>query len=153
MGWNFKWCTSRISVWSFVIDLSVIYPTDLKCKNQVLTVTNKANQMLVIIKKSFAKFDCNLLRSLYSTFVRPLLEFAVPVWSSHFKGDSDMIERVQRRALKLVSLISNFDYEKRLEALSLTTLANRRVKGDAIQKYKFMHEIDENDKANRFQVI
>ena len=90
-------------------DFGVIFSTDLKWKNQVLTATNKANQMLGRIKKSFAKFDCNLLRSLYSTFIRPLLEFAVPVWSPHFKGDSDMIERVQRRAKKIVPTISNFD--------------------------------------------
>ena len=48
------------------------------------------------------------------------------------KGDSDMIERVQRRAKKLVPLISNFDYEERLETFSLTILADRRQRGDAI---------------------
>ena len=62
-----------------------------------------------------------------------MLEFAVPVWSPHLKGDSDMIERVQRRATERVPLISNFDYEERLEALSFTTLADRRQRGDAIQ--------------------
>ena len=63
-----------------------------------------------------------------------------------------MIERVQSRATKLVPLISNFDYEKNLEALNLTTLADQRLRGDAIQMYKCMHKIDEIDKANRFQV-
>ena len=134
-------------------DLGVIFSTDLKWKNQVLTATNKANQMLGRIKKSFAKFDCNLLRSLYSTFIRPLSEFAVPFWSPHLKDDSDMIERVQHPATKLVPTISNFDYEERLEALSLTTLTDRRLRGDTIQMYKFMHEIDEIDRINRFQVI
>ena len=124
-------------------DLGVIFCTDLKLKNQVLTATNKANQILRRIKKSFAKFDCNLLRSLYSIFIRPLLEFAVPVWSSHLRGDLDMIERVQRGATKLIPLVFNFDYEEFLEALSLTTLADRRQRGDAIQMYTFIHELNE----------
>ncbi len=38
-------------------DLGVIFNTNLKWKNQVITATNKANQMLGRIKKSFAKFD------------------------------------------------------------------------------------------------
>ena len=46
------------------------------------------------------------------------------VWSPYLKGDSDMIERVQRRSTKLVPTIYNFDYEERLEALSITTLAD-----------------------------
>ena len=106
--------------------------------------------MLGRIKKSFAKLDCNLIRSIYSTFIRPLFEFAVPVWSYHLKGDSDMIERVQRRAKKLVPLISNFDYEVRFETLRITNLAERSQRGDALQMCKFMNEID---KATRFKVI
>ena len=64
-----------------------------------------------------------------------------------------MIERFQLRATKLVLLIDNFDYEKHLEALSLKSLADRKLRGNAIQMYKFMHEIDEIDKAKRFEVI
>ena len=87
----------------------------------------------------------NLLRSLYSTFIRPLLEFAVPVWSPHLKDNSDVIERTKYRT-KLVPTISNFVYEEYLEDLSLTTLADRRMRGDSIQMYKFIHEINEIDK-------
>ena len=48
-----------------------------------------------------------------------------------------MIERHQRRATKLVPTISNCDYEERLDALSLTTLADRRLREDAIQCISF----------------
>ena len=65
-------------------------------------------------------------RSLYTTFIRPLLEFAVPVWSPHLKGNSDMIERVTKlvtsyKTTKLVATITFFDYEERL--------ADRRLRG------------------------
>ena len=134
-------------------DLGVMFSTNLKWKNQVITATNKANQMLGRIKKSFALFDCKLLRSLYLTFIRPFLEFAVPVWSPHLKGDCDTIERIQHRATKLVSSIRNLSYEKRLEALDLTTLAERRQRGDLIQMFKIMHNMDKLDRCNRFKIV
>ena len=46
-------------------DLGVILTKILKLKNQIITATNKANQLLGRIKKSFVRFDCKLLRSLY----------------------------------------------------------------------------------------
>ena len=52
-------------------DLGVILSTNLKWKSQVITATSRANQMLGRIKKSFARFDCKLMSSLYLTFVRP----------------------------------------------------------------------------------
>ena len=122
-------------------DLGVLFSTILKWKNQVITACNKANQMLGRIKKSFAHFDCKLLQSLYLTFIRPLLEFAVPVWSPFLKADCDNIERIHHKATKLISSIRNLSYEKRLEALNLTTLVERRQRGDLIQLYKIMHKL------------
>ena len=68
-------------------------------------------------------------------------------------GDSDMIERVQRRATKLIQSTSYLDYNERLEALSLSALFERRQQEDAIHMHTFIHGIDEIDKASRFQVI
>ena len=79
-------------------DLGVLFSTNLKWKNQVITACSKANQMLGRIKKSFAHFDCKLLRSLYLTFIRPLLQFSVPVWSPFLKSDCDTIEKIQHKA-------------------------------------------------------
>jgi hypothetical protein len=105
----------------------------------VITATNKANQMLGRIKKSFGRFDRKLFRSLYLTFIRPLLEFAVPVWCPILKSYCENIERIQHRATKMVSSISNLPYSKRLKALDITTLVERRKRGDRIQLYKIMH--------------
>jgi len=62
------------------------------------------------------------MRSLYLTFIRSYLEFAVPACSPFLKGDIDMIEQVQKRATKL----RNLNYENRLRKLELTTLNERR---------------------------
>jgi hypothetical protein len=42
-------------------DLGILFSTSLKWKKQVITATNRANQMLGRIKKSFALFDCKLV--------------------------------------------------------------------------------------------
>ena len=89
--------------------------------------------MLDRIKKSFARFGCKLMRSLYVTFICRLLEFAIPVWYPYLKGDCEAIERVQHRATKLVHTISNLKYEDRLIDLGLTTLNVGRKRGDLIQ--------------------
>ena len=91
--------------------------------------------MLGRIKKSFARFDRKLFKSLYLTFVRPLLEFEVPVWSQILKSDCDNIEKIQHRATKMVLSVRNQPFESRLKVLDLTTLVERRKRGDLIQIY------------------
>ena len=134
-------------------DLGIMFSTSLKWKNQVITATNRANQMLGRIKKSFALFDCKLMRSLYLAFIRPYLEFAVPVWCPFLKSDIDMIEQVQQRATKLIPAIRNLSYENRLRKLELTTLKDRRLRGDLIQMFKIMNKMDKCDRYNRFKII
>jgi hypothetical protein len=69
------------------------------------------------------------------------------------KGDIDTIERVQHRATKLVHSISNLCYEDRIRELGLTTLSERRQRGDMIQLFKIMHKMEYLDRGNDFQVI
>lgn len=98
--------------------------------------------MLGRIKKSFVRFDKKLLGSLYVTFIRPFLEFAVPVWSPNLKGDCEVLERVQHRATKLVPSVRNHNYETRLKLLNLTTLTERRRRGDMIQVFKIFKNME-----------
>ncbi|XP_065662573.1 uncharacterized protein LOC136085213 [Hydra vulgaris] len=123
-------------------DLGVIFSDNLKWKNQVLSSASKANCMLGIIKKSFVQFDAELLKSLYLTFIRPLLEFAVPVWAPYQKQDIVILEKVQRRATKLIPQISKLCYEDRLACLRMPSLVKRRQRGDIIQLYKIFNGYD-----------
>jgi len=58
--------------------------------------------MLGMVRRTYVSMYFRLLRTLYLTFVRPLIEFAAPVWSPSLIGDIDTIERIQHRATRMV---------------------------------------------------
>ncbi len=53
------------------------------------------------------------------------------------------IEKVQRRATKIAHVMKGKSYEDRLKLLNLTTLEERRIRGDSIQWYKIINGIEE----------
>jgi len=54
-------------------------------------------------------------------------------------GDIAKLEQVQGRTTKTITALKGLDYSDRLAALNLTTLEQRRVKGDLIEQYKIEH--------------
>ena len=59
-------------------------------------------------------------------------------WNPHLQGDIDKIERVKRRATRIPIGFEKLEHEERLRRLSLTTLQDRRIRGDLIEMYKVM---------------
>ena len=75
---------------------------------------------------------------LYTTYIRPHLEYCIQAWSLHLAKDIACPENVQRRATKLVPGLCNKSYEERLKFLGLTTLEKRRIRGDMIETFKII---------------
>ena len=119
-------------------DLGVLIDNELNFEKHIRTIVNKANRMLGMIKIGFTCMDKEIFMNLYPVLVRPLLEYCVQVWSPHMKKHIDLLEGVQIRATKMVPGLRKQTYEKRLELLGLTTLEDRRVRGDMIETYKIL---------------
>ena len=80
---------------------------------------------------------------LYKALVRPHLEYANVIWFPGLKRQSVAIEKVQRRATKLLSECKSMSYKERLSYLGLHSLYGRRVRGDLIQVYKIYKGLDD----------
>ena len=119
-------------------DLGVVINNKLKWDEQVIQATLKANSALGILKRTFVHWNARLLVKLYTTYVRPNLEYCSSVWNPYRKKDIKKIEQVQRRATKLVPELRHLNYESRLANLGLTTLEVRRERGDLIQFFKIL---------------
>ena len=95
-------------------------------------------KVLSMIRRQFKDIDKECFTILYKSFVRPHMEFAIQAWSPYLKRDIECLEKVQRRATKLVKGFKKLSYQDRLRKLGLTILADRRLRGDLIQAYKII---------------
>ena len=94
--------------------------------------------------------DKDIFARLYKAMVRSHLEYGNIIWSPYLKKQSIQIERIQRRATKLVKECRSMPYSERLRYLNLLSLKGRRIRGDLIQIYKIFHEIDDLDQKKKF---
>ena len=98
-------------------DLGILFDHQLKFHLHTTDVVAKANHLLGLIRKSFDYLDPDMLVKLFVTIVRPTLEYCNLVWGSLLILDQRKIEKVQRRATRLLSPISDRPYGERLSIL------------------------------------
>ena len=119
-------------------DLGIQIDHLLKFRQQAAAAVAKANRMLAIIRRSFATINEETLPLLYKSLVRPHLEYGSLVWGPFNRADEKAVERVQRRATRLVISIRHLDYQSRLRILKLPSLYYRRRRGDMINMYQML---------------
>ena len=100
-------------------DVGVIIDEKLCFRDHINEKVNKAYMMLGIIKRNFKFLEKEAFKNLYKAMVRSHLEYAQSSWSPRYKKDIELIEKVQKRATKLVAICKNKPYEDRLRLLDL----------------------------------
>ena len=80
------------------------------------------------------------------------IEYTVQAWSPQYRKDIEVLEKVQRRATKLIPEIKDKPYEERLRIIGLTTLEDRRIRGDLIEVFKIMHGFENLERKKFFKL-
>ena len=131
-------------------DLGVMVDDELTFHTHIDTAVKRANQTLGLIKRTFTRISRDTLPILFTTIVRPLLEYGNVIWHPRFKAEAVKVEKVQRRATKLIPEIRHLSYQDRLKNLKMYSLQYRRIRGDTIEVYKLMNGLVNSDPAAFF---
>ena len=134
-------------------DLGVMMQKTLKPGLQCKQMARRANGILGQICRAFHFRDRHVFIKLYKRYVRVHLEYSSPAWSPWQSGDIEILERVQRRAVRMVSGLKGNSYEEKLNELGLDTLQNRRTRADMIQTFKILKGVDNVDPSIWFCTV
>jgi hypothetical protein len=126
-------------------DLGIIRSNTAHYDNHIKSVALKASRVAGMAWKLFATKHRDFQLKIYLSYVRPLLEYASPVWNSSDIGLSNILEKVQRRHTKRLFGPHPPTYNHRLAILKIPSLVNRRKAADVIYAFKILHNLAKTD--------
>ena len=131
-------------------DIGVIINKNLKPTRQCTEASRKAKVVLGQISRTFHYRDRKTFLKLYTQYVRPHIEFSISAWSPWNLTDIEDLEKVQIRAVSMVSGLKGRTYDEKLHELGLDSLEYRRKRFDMVQVYKILNGFDKVDSSTWF---
>jgi len=95
-----------------VLDLGVCFNEKLSFKEHIHAKINKAYMMLGLIKRNFKYLTIPTFIQLYISTVRSHLDYCSSVWAPYRKEDIEALEKVQKRATKILPGLKNLPYSE-----------------------------------------
>ena len=133
-------------------DLGILIDNSLKFSEQCNSAAKSANRVLGMIKRNINCKNKHIILKLYKSLVRPKLEYCIQCWSPFLKKDIDKLEKVQKRATRMIEECRGMNYEQRLKFTGLTSLVERRIRGDMIEVFKIIKGFDKINSESFFDI-
>ncbi|KFW08452.1 hypothetical protein N327_08149, partial [Fulmarus glacialis] len=119
-------------------DLGVLVDEKLNITRQCALAAQKVNYILGCIQRRTASRSREMILPLYSTLLRPHLEYCIQLWGPQHKKDMDLLEQIQRKATEMMRGLEHLSYEESLRKLGLFSLEKRRLRRDLIAAFKYL---------------
>lgn len=75
-------------------DLGINISSDMRWHTHISSIVSKANKIMGLLLKTFTSRDQDLWKLLYTSIIRPHLEYGSVVWNPYLRSDIEAIERV-----------------------------------------------------------
>ena len=125
------------------VDLGVSFNNKWNFDDQINKSIKKANSCIGWVSRSVICRSHEVMCNIYKSLIRPHLEYCVQLWAPapHHGNWSQImiIESVQRRFTRIIDGVGLLTYKDRLDKLGLTTLLERRARGDMIETFKIIN--------------
>ena len=126
-------------------DLGVNVDSSLKWNKHIQKNIVKAKQCIGWVARNVISRESKVLLNIYKSLVRPHLGFCVQLWNPiPMHGNWTIImelESIQRLYTRMMDDVGQMTYRDRLTKLNLTTLIERRARGDLIEVFKIFKGI------------
>jgi hypothetical protein len=122
-------------------DLGVTVDSSLKFHRHIEEICGKVGGMATNFLKSTICRSSSFMMNILTSHLRPILEYASPLWNTGYLGDLILLESVQRRWTKIVEGLEDLPYGERLRVLKLFSIKGRLWRADMILCYKIFHHL------------
>ncbi|KAF2345821.1 Reverse transcriptase domain [Trinorchestia longiramus] len=123
-------------------DLGVIFTENLKHAKQVEKSVKNASRVLGFITRNFEHKSMNIILPLHKALVQPHLKYAVQLWFPTLRKDNNKMEKIQRKATKMIPELRNLSYERRFQRRELIPLEQRTLRGQLIETFKYLNGLN-----------
>ena len=120
-------------------DLGITVDKSLKFHSHITRVVASMNGLTSNLLGCTLSRDPSFLMNVYTSHVRPNLEYASPLWNVGYLGDLRLLERIQRRWTRAVSGMTDVPYDERLRRLDLFSFKGRLLRTDLILVWKILN--------------